>query len=238
MILDFNGKAAMITGGGGGIGEELCRKFAGYGAAVGIVDINYENALRVQKQIEDAGGKALAVACDVTNEASVREAVASIEGRFGRIDQLVNAAFVFRGGYLDEMELSEWQLVVRVVLDGTFLCTKHVLRGMKERKYGKIVNICSAAINHPFLTYGAYAAAKSGLLGYGMTLQEEVRPYGINVNTILLGLTNTADVRQRATLPPEEMLQPSDVANAISFLCSDEARGYKGSVHEFFGDHV
>ena len=228
MVLDFTGKVAMVTGGGGGIGEVLCKKFADYGAAVGIVDVNEAQAKRVQQEIEAAGGKALALPCDITNEDSVTKTVEALERAFGRVDCLVNCAAVFRGGYLDEMSLSDWQIPIRVILDGTFLCTKHVLGGMKQRQYGKIVNICSAAINNPFLTYGAYAAAKSGLYGYMKTLQEEVRPYKINVNTLALGLTNTADVKQRATLPEEEMLQPEDVANAITFLCSDEARGFEG----------
>jgi len=238
MILNFDGKVAMVVGGGGGIGEVLCQKFASYGAAVGIVDVNEANALRVEQEITAAGGKAIALQCDITNEDSVIAAVNKLVSTFGPVDCLVNGAHVFRGGYLDEMSLADWQIPIRVILDGTFLCTKHVLKSMKERKYGKIVNICSAAINNPFLTYGAYAAAKSGLYGYMKTLQEEVRPYQINVNTIALGLTNTADVKQRATLPEEEMLQPEDVANAITFLCSDEARGFKGSYLEFTGDHV
>ncbi|MDD6347409.1 MAG: SDR family NAD(P)-dependent oxidoreductase [Lachnospiraceae bacterium] len=228
----------MVTGGGRGIGEALCRKFASYGAAVGILDVNGDNALQVEKSILGAGGQALAIKCDITDEDAVAGAVASLEKRFGKVDILVNNAAVFRGGAVDEMSLEDWHVPIKVILDGTFLCCKHVLPGMKARRYGKIVSICSAAVTHPFLTYGCYAAAKAGLIGLNNTMQEEVRPFGINTNVIMLGLTNTEDVRQRATLPEEEMLQPEDVAHAITFLCSDEGRGFKGAALEFFGDHV
>lgn len=236
-MLNFDGKVAMVTGGGRGIGAVICKTFARQGAAVGIIDLCAENALKVQNEIRQAGGQALAVQCDITKEADVIAAVQSLEHAFGKVDILVNNAAVFRGGYLHEMELSDWQIPIRVTLDGTFLCCKHVLPGMKARKYGKIVSVCSAAIVHAFPTYGAYAAAKSGLLGYSLTLQEEVRADKINVNTIMLGLTNTDDVKQRATIDPEKMLQPQDVANAIVFLCSDEACGFKGAVLEHFGDY-
>lgn len=235
--MGFEGKVALVTGSGRGIGEVTAKLFAHKGAAVVILDLSLENALKVQDDITKAGGRALAVQCDITNEEDVILAVAAAVKEFGKVDILVNNAAVFRGGYLDEMELSAWQVPIRVTLDGTFLCCKHVLKGMKERKYGKIVNISSAAILHPFPTYGAYAAAKSGLLGYSQTLQEEVRAYQINVNTVILGLTNTEDVSERATIPPDDMLQPIDVANTIVFLCSDEARGFKGAALEHFGDY-
>lgn len=238
MILDFSGKVAMITGGGGGIGEDLCKKFASYGAMVGVLGNHSENIERVCRDIINAGGKALPLKCDVTDEESVKAAVTELQASYGKIDILVNNAFVFRGGRIDEMSLEDWKVPISVILDGAFLCCKHVLPGMKERQYGKIVNIGSAAASHPFLTYGCYAAAKSGLIGFNNTLQEEVRPYKINTNVIMLGLVNTAESKKRAFLPEDEMLQTEDVANAVTFLCSDEGRGFKGAILDFFGDHV
>lgn len=236
--MEFSGKTAMVTGAGRGIGEEIAKMFAAQGAAVAIIARTAADAERVASEIRASGGNALAAVCDVSVEEDVIQTVSTIEEAFGSVDILVNNAAVFRGGYLDELTLEDWHVPFQVTMDGTFLCCKHVLKGMKERHWGKIINIASAAISHPFKTYGAYAAAKSGLLGFGITLQEEVRGDGIHVNTVVLGLTNTADVRQRAALPPEEMLQPADVANVVTFLASDRARGFKGAALELFGDHV
>ena len=228
----------MVTGAGRGIGEEIAKMFAAQGAAVAIIARTAADAERVASEIRASGGNALAAVCDVSVEEDVIQTVSAIKEALGSVDLLVNNAAVFRGGYLDELTLEDWHVPFQVTMDGTFLCCKHVLKGMKERHWGKIINIASAAISHPFKTYGAYAAAKSGLLGFGITLQEEVRGDGIHVNTVVLGLSNTADVRQRAALPPEEILQPADVANVVTFLASDRARGFKGAALELFGDHV
>lgn len=238
MILDFNGKVVMITGGGGGIGAELCKRFASYGAAVGIAGRRFENIDKVRQDIEADGGKAMAIQCDVTDEVSVKAAVEKLNEAYGKIDILVNNAAVFVGSKIDEMSHEDWRKPMDVILDGTFHCCKHVLPGMKERRYGKIVSMCSAAVNHPFPEFTCYAAAKSGLIGFNNTMQEEVRPYNINTNIILLGLTNTEEVQARNTIPAEEMLQTSDVANLVTFLCSEEGRGFKGASLEFYGDHV
>ena len=180
----------------------------------------------------------MAIPCDVSRESDVASAVRKMETAWGGIDILVNNAAIFRGGMVDELSLEDWQAPMRVILDGTFLCCKYVLPGMKARTYGKIINIASSAVQHAFPGYSAYAAAKGGVVAFGTTLMEEVRPYGLNVNTIILGLTNTAEIKQRNTIPEDKMLQPDEVANTIMYLASDEARGFKGAALEFFGDYL
>ena len=235
--MDFKGMSALITGAGRGVGSEIARQFALRGARVGLVSRTMNQLEGVRDEILRLGGEAIALCCDIAEEDQVERAVAKMNEAFGKVDVLVNNAAVFRGGMVDELSLEDWRIPIRVILDGTFLCTKHVLPGMKARGFGRIINISSAAVTHPFVTYSAYAAAKAGLLGFSRTLMEEVRPFGVTVNTIMLGLTNTDEVKQRASIPPEKMLQPVDVANTILFLASDAGSGYKGATLELFGDY-
>lgn len=235
--MEWKHMAALITGAGRGVGTAIARQFARRGAAVGLVSRTEAELIRLRDEIETQGGRALALRCDVTEEADVARAIAAMNDAFGSVDVVVNNAAMFRGGPVDEMTLADWQIPIRVILDGTFLCCKHALPGMKARGFGRIINISSAAVVHPFPTYSAYAAAKAGLLGFTRTLMEEVRPYGITANAILLGLTNTDEVKQRASIPGEKMLQPQDVANTVLFLASEEGRGYKGATLELWGDY-
>jgi NAD(P)-dependent dehydrogenase (short-subunit alcohol dehydrogenase family) len=235
--MDFYGKTVLITGAGKGVGAETARQFAKKGAKVGLIARTEADILAVQAQIASEGGEALAIKCDVSSEQDVIIAVNRMEKEYGGVDILVNNAAVFRGGYVDELSLDDWHYPIQVILDGTFLCCKHVIPGMKRKGFGRIVNIASSAISHPFPTYSAYATAKAGLLGFGTTLTEEVREYGINVNTIILGLTNTAEVKQRASIPEDKMLQPRDVANVIMMLASEVGKGFKGAALELFGDY-
>lgn len=232
----FTDKVVMLTGAGKGVGRETARRFAAAGARVGLIARTQRDIQTLEEEIRRSGGQAMALCCDVSQERDVAAAVSGLESAWGGVDILVNNAAVFRGGMVDELSLEDWQVPLRVILDGTFLCCKYVLPGMKRRRYGKIVNIASSAVVHAFPGYSAYAAAKGGVVAFGRTLTEEVRSYGINVNTIVLGLTNTAEIQQRAAIAPEKMLQPAEVADTIMYLSSDEARGFKGSALEFFGD--
>lgn len=236
--VDFSNRVVMLTGAGKGVGKQTARMFAQAGAKVGLVARTRQDLQVLEEEIRHNGGQAMALCCDVSKEEDVAAAVSKLEETWGSVDILVNNAAVFRGGLVDELSLEDWHVPIQVILDGTFLCCKHVLPGMKRSGYGKIVNIASSAVRHAFPGYSAYAAAKGGVVAFGTTLMEEVRAYGINVNTIILGLTNTAEIKDRATVPPEKMLQPEDVAHTIMYLASDEARGFKGSALEFFGDYL
>lgn len=236
--MNFTNQVVMLTGAGKGVGRATAKQFAAAGARVGLIARTEQDIRAVAEEICSSGGQALPLPCDVSQEADVIAAVDQLKRHWGQVDILVNNAAVFRGGNVDELSLADWQIPIRVILDGTFLCCKHVLPGMKAQRQGKIINIASSAVTHAFPGYSAYAAAKAGVIAFGKTLTEEVRAYGINVNTIVLGLTNTAEVKQRATIPEEKMLQPSDVAHTIMYLASEEARGFKGSALEFFGDYL
>lgn len=226
----------MITGAGKGIGEATAKMFAKRGAKVAVLARTKDSIDRVAAEIIKTGGEAIAIPCDVSCESDVKQAVDIIEEKYGRIDVLVNNAASFRGGLAEEMSLEDWQYVTRIILDGMFLCCKYTIPGMKKRKYGRIINISSAAISHPFPTYSCYAAAKAGVISYTKTVQEEVRDYGINMNSLVLGLTNTEEVKKRNDFDWDLLLQPDDIANSILMLASDEGRGYKGAALELFGD--
>lgn len=236
--MEFSNRVVMLTGAGKGVGRTTAKQFAAAGARVGLIARTQTDIQSLEEEIRQSGGQARAIPCDVSKESEVRNAVKALEDIWGGVDILINNAAIFRGGKVDELSLEDWQAPMRVILDGTFLCCKYVLPGMKARRYGKIVNIASSAAQHAFPGYSAYAAAKGGVVSFGITLMEEVRDYGLNVNTIILGLTNTAEVKQRTSIPKEKMLQPTDVANTIMYLSSDEARGFKGAALEFFGDYL
>ena len=227
----------MITGAGQGIGAHAARQFAAEGAKVGLLARTESKVQEICDEIRAAGGDAIAIRCDVANEEDVKNAVAKMEEVYGRVDVVVNNAASFRGGFVEEMSLEDWQFVTRIILDGTFLCCKYTIPGMKKRGYGRIINISSAAISHPFKTYSCYAAAKAGLLSFSKTVQEEVREYGININCLILGLINTDEIKKRNDFDWSKLLQPEDVANSILFLASDAGRGYKGAALELFGDY-
>lgn len=236
--MKISDSVVLITGAGQGIGEETAKQFAKAGAKVGLIARTESNVIRIQDEIIAEGNEAVAIRCDVSNEDDVINAVKIMEEKYGRVDVLVNNAASFRGGLVEDMSLEDWQYVTRIILDGTFLCCKHTIPGMKQRQYGRIINICSAAVSHPFKTYSCYAAAKAGLLAFTKTAQEEIREYNINMNCLILGLIHTEEVKKRNSFDWDKLLQPNDVANSILFLSSDEGRGYKGTALELFGDYV
>jgi len=235
--MNFVDKTVMITGASKGIGAVAAKAFAANGANVAMLARSENELISLQNQIENQGRHAIGIRCDVTSETEVIDSIEKIESKYGKIDILVNNAAVFIGGNIEDYSIEDWRYSLSVILDGTFLCSKYVLPGMRERAYGKIINIASSAIYHPFKSYGGYATAKAGLIGFTNTLNEEVKEYNINVNTIILGLTNTDEVKKRTTIPEEKMLQPSDVANVIMMLSSKTGSGFKGAALELYGNY-
>ncbi|MGH7950072.1 MAG: SDR family NAD(P)-dependent oxidoreductase, partial [Candidatus Binataceae bacterium] len=179
----LDGKIAVITGTspniGGGIAEGLCAE----GAAVVCVDSNPNNAADCARSIAGAGGRALAITCDVTSEAQVKSAVDAACGHFGGIDILVNNAVLFiRKGVLT-MSLDEWQRQLAVMLDGAFLFTKHVAQSMiAGGRHGSIINIISTAGHQGEPGNIAYCTGKSGLLNFTRSAAMELIRHGIRVN--------------------------------------------------------
>jgi NAD(P)-dependent dehydrogenase (short-subunit alcohol dehydrogenase family) len=240
MDLGLKGKIALVTGAGSqiGFGKAIVMTLAKDGCDIIVNDINLEGARQTAAEVEKLGCKAIAVKADITKSSEVKEMVKTALDRFGRIDILVNNA----GGCTPpkpfmQMTEQEWEFDINVNLRGVLNCTRAVLTGMIERKYGKIVNLISGAgINGGMLT-AVYAAAKGGILAFSMAIAKEVAPRGINVNCVSPGPAMTGFAKNAPpgmlenfakSIPIGRLTEPQDVANSVAFLASDAAADIVG----------
>jgi NAD(P)-dependent dehydrogenase (short-subunit alcohol dehydrogenase family) len=225
-------KVAIITGGGGGIGGALVRRFAAEGAKVVIADIDGEAAQARATEVIAHKGAALPIVADVTNKASVEEMVKAAKDRWGRIDILANVAGgAFIKPVVDVTE-DEWDHIINMNLKSTFLCSQAVLKTMIAQRYGKIVSISSIYGFTGNATRASYATAKAGVAVFTKSLALEVVDYGINVNAIAPGRILTDRVRGHYTdeewaervalIPMKRAGQPEEIASAALFLVADE----------------
>jgi NAD(P)-dependent dehydrogenase (short-subunit alcohol dehydrogenase family) len=239
----FDGKVAIVTGAGQGLGAQYAKDFAADGAQVIAIDMNPDTLKNVKADIEGAGGKVDTYVLDITDYDGVVAIVDGVAAKYGSVDILINNAAVHRAIEVAETSKADWDLQINVDLNGSFYCTRAVLPYMKENKYGKIINISSASAKVFFPGFGAYAAAKGGLVSFTKTLSEEVKFENINVNAVYLGMINTEYTRARmaehesVTIPLEEMMQPPEVSKVITWLASDDAAPIKGAAIDVFGNH-
>ncbi len=242
------GKGAVVTGGGRGIGAAVAEALAAAGASVLVAARTKAEVEAVAARLREKGATAHAATCDVTDEASVAGLAKAALARLGRVDILVNNAGVAPSAPVKSLALEEWNRTFAVNATGTFLCTRAFLPGMVERKWGRVVNVASVAAlaGSPYIA--AYAASKHAALGFTRCAAAEVAPHGVTVNAVCPGYVDTpmteASVGRivaktgksreealaviRGTNPQGRILEPSEVAFAVLFLCDDRARGVNG----------
>ena len=237
----LKGKTALVTGGGRGIGEAICRAFAAQGARVAVADIDRAGA---ESTLGDLPCEGLAVEMDVASTGSVRKGVERAVHCFGHLDILVNNAGVVTYTTVDDCSEEDWDRIFAVNLKGTFFCAQAVVAHMKDRGRGTIINMTSLAAKNGGLAAGPpYAAAKAGVLTLTITLARALAPHGIRVNGIAPGVIDTqmtrglspdhADLARQ--IPLGEKGTPEDVAHCAVFLASEEARHITGEIIDVNG---
>ncbi len=236
--MNLNGKSAIVTGSASGIGQEIALSLAADGASVTVADRNFEGAEAAARGIASSGGTARAAHVDVIDSGQVDELVASTVAAFGSVDILVNIAGFGFNSPIVEMGEEDWDRVLGVNLKGQFLCCRAVGRRMIEQETGgRIVNIASTAANNARYAGGAYCAAKAGVVQLTKVLALELGEYGITVNAVGPGFTETpATVESSeeyrdnffAQVPAGRFGQPDDIANAVLFLVSPSSAYVNG----------
>ena len=229
-------RVAVVTGGIGGLGTEICRQLAQAGRQVIAVDLaaRDERVSAFRQELADFDGAITFEAADVSDFDSCQQLTSRIEQQHGSLDILINAAGITRDASLRKMSPQQWHELMRVNLDGVFNMCRNVVEGMTARGYGRIVNISS--VNGQTGQFGQtnYSAAKAGVHGFSMALARETASKGVTVNTVSPGYCDTpmvaavsAEIRAQivADIPVGRLGTPADIARAVSFLGADDA-GY------------
>ncbi|MCW4354367.1 3-oxoacyl-ACP reductase FabG [Hoyosella sp. YIM 151337] len=238
-------RTAIVTGAARGIGAATAKRLANDGFAVAVLDLDETACKQVVSDIEAAGGRALAVGADVSDEEAVNQAVARVAAELGAPTVLVNNAGIIRDNMLFKMSTSDWDAVMNVHLRGAFLMTRAVQKHMTEAKWGRIVNLSStSALGNR--GQANYSAAKAGMQGFTKTLAIELGKFGVTANAIAPGFIETdmtaataervgvsfEDFKKSVTaqIPVARTGKPDDIANAVSFFVSDAAGYVSGQV--------
>ncbi len=250
MSLGMKGKVAVVTGGASGIGLAIVEMFVRNGVNCVIADLDASGGEQAATKLQEAGADCLFVAANVSESGDVRHLVEATVERFGRLDILVNnAGLQFVAPVVDFPE-ERWDTLIGVMLTGTFLCCKYALPHMIQQKWGRIINISSVhgKVASPFKV--AYISAKHGVLGLTKVVALEMGENNITCNAICPGYVRTPlvekqiadqarvngiseeDVVKKIMLAPaaiRRMLEPSEVASLVAYLCSDDAAGITGA---------
>lgn len=243
-LFNLKGKVAVVTGASSGLGRSAALAYAEYGADVAVLGIDINKLDDVKEEIEKKGRKAIAIKCDVTNEEEVKSAVNQIIKEFTHIDILLNNAGVAVPGGVETLKEEDWDKSFNVNVKGMYLMSKYIIPGMKERKYGKIVNIASvnaiiADKNDVFIRH-SYNASKAAVLGLTTGMACSYAKYGITVNAIgpalfKTGMTENTLFKSEEFLNGYNMLNPSsrpgkdgELNGTVLYLSSDASSYTQG----------
>jgi len=236
----LQGRVAVVTGGGRGIGKGIAGKLAAAGADVIVGDIDMAQAQLTADELSRKNKKVMAAQIDVSREESVAELITRALDEFGNVDILINNAGIMFRTRLMDISVDEWERILQVNLTGPFLCTKAVIPVMKKNGFGRIVNISSSA-GRSVSTLGGvhYTASKAGLLGLTRAVAKEVAPLGITVNAVCPGLIDTQMARETTTqeelenfldsFPIKRLGSSEEIGDLVVFLCSENASYITGA---------
>lgn len=238
--MQLKDRIAIVTGAGQGIGAAVAKAYASAGAWVAVIDMNSAAAQEVANGINAAGGKAIAVACNVALRAQVDAMVAQVTQAWGRVDILVNNAGITRTAMLHKMTQDQWQDVLAVHLSGSFNCLQAVVGGMIERRYGRIIFVTSAAGVLGTIGQINYSAAKAGVIGMTKSAAKELARYNITANAIAPGaatpMTETIRTDERFKdkyldrIPLGRWAEPQEIAPVFLFFASDASSYVTGQI--------
>lgn len=241
----FENKVVLITGAVGGLGAVQARVFASQGAdvAISFLDVGSfraEAEALAAQLTETFGGTYRIYAADISNEAEVENMVSDVVADYGKLDVLVNNAGISINASSWKYPTAAWEKVLSVNLTGAFLCSRAVLPHMRERKYGRIISMSSVVGVTGAQGTVAYGATKAGLIGMTKTIAREVAAKGITVNCVAPGYINAGIIRDVPdrfmeenvipAIPMQRLGEAEDIANAVAFLASDEAKYITGEV--------
>jgi len=258
MDLNLNGKIAIVTGAGRGIGRAIALTFAKEGACVVVNDIDLMSAKEVSNAISSLGTRSLAVKADVTDYNQVNVMFSKTLDDFGKVDILVNNAGVaydavgpISKNLFENSSPEEWQREINLILYGTLNCVKAVIGQMIKQKSGRIVNIASdlGRTNTGVKRQSIYSAAKGGVIALTKSIAVEVAAYGITINTVCPGFVRTTRASQATeyfkdqekmvgTVPLGRIGEPDDIAKLVAFLSSDVAGWITGQTYSVNGGKV
>jgi NAD(P)-dependent dehydrogenase (short-subunit alcohol dehydrogenase family) len=214
----LEGRVALVTGGGGGLGAATCLALAEAGASVVAADVRRDCAERAAQAVEATGAKALPLALDVTDEGDARRGVRATLDAFGRLDVLVNNAGIDVTLPVADLEVADWDRVLGVNLRGPFLMSKAALEALRDSR-GQIVNVVSTAAKRAWPNASAYHASKWGLLGLSHALHAELRPAGVKVTAVVAGGMRTPFLTDRfPDIDLETLQDPKNVAETIRLV--------------------